>query len=435
MHKRLPIASSETGLAVLQALAQQKTMMAALEVMHAQIGNTFQITLPSFKPVVFVGPEANRHILVNERQSFCWRTESDPVTKLLRQGVLVLDGRQHDEVRRVMDAPLVRREVLPHVPSIVAETDQILDQWRDGQVVDMLVEMRRVALVALLRPLFKIDFLPQMENMWQTIMRVLAYISPGAWLVFPKAPRWGYGAAIAQMDAFLYRVIAARRANLGETDDLLGRLIASGMDDGLIRDQLLTMLIAGHDTSTALLAWVWLLLGRHPQTMAAVQAEVRQVLGKDKPTAVMLAELPLLDGVIKETLRLYPPIHVGNRFMPQETEVLGYGVPAGARVMLSIYLTQRDPAHWENPTAFCPERFALSESKAAKERPAMAYIPFGGGPRNCIGAAFAQVEAKAVLARILQRFDLVLARDGVRPFMGATLEPRPGVFMQVRSDE
>jgi len=226
-------------------------------------------------------------------------------------------------------------------------------------------------------------------------------------------------------------------------------LDAPDMDDDLIRDQLLTMLIAGHDTSTALLAWVLYLLGEHQEVMVQVEDELGvkgSEVGKWKAdlfsddSAEMektLNHLTFLDMVIKETLRLFPPIHVGNRFAKENLDLQGYAVPEETRVMVSIYLSHRDEAVWEDPEQFCPHRFDRHQkdagAEADKQRPPLAYIPFGGGPRNCIGATFAQIESKVVLARILQQFELQLSPgQKVRPYMGATLEPRPGVKMIVK---
>jgi cytochrome P450 len=417
------------GLKVTRELLRRRTPLAALEVMKQRLGNIFQITLPRFNPALFVGPEASREIMVTGRDHFSWRTESDPVCKLLRRGLLVVDGEEHDQYRALMDPPLHRRESLKHLEMMWQQTDRITADWPDGAQVDMLVEMRKVALLILVRALFGKDFMPDLARLWHSILAVLNYISPGLWIVWPKLPRWGYGKAIRQMDDYLYGIIRERREERGEEEeDLLGRLIAAGLPDDLIRDQLLTMLIAGHDTSTALLAWAMFLLGTHPEIMAQVKAEVDALLENEPPQAEHLPRLPLLDAVIKETLRLYPPIHVGNRRAVEETIVQGYAIPPNLRVMASIYLTHRDEAIWEEPGHFCPHRFA-AESK--EKRPPFAYIPFGAGPRNCIGAAFAQVEAKVVLARLLQQFDMELRRKDVRLHMGATLEPRPGVLMRV----
>jgi cytochrome P450 len=228
----------------------------------------------------------------------------------------------------------------------------------------------------------------------------------------------------------MYDLIARRKLSDVNGRDLLGQLLqTAGFDDDLIRDQLLTMFIAGHDTSTAHLAWTLYLLGSHPNALAQVRAEVDAVLAGDLPAAEHMNKLPFMDAVLKESLRLYPPIHLGNRFTNQDVQMCGYDLPADSRVMYSIYLAHRHPSYWQNPADFQPERFLHRQSG---ERPSLTYVPFGGGPRNCIGAVFAQIEAKVVLARILQQFDLKLEPDKVKAHMGATLEPRPGVFMTVQ---
>jgi cytochrome P450 len=427
---KLPTADGQTGLVVLRELARKRTLLAALSAMKRYLGNAFQITLPRFNPAVFVGPEASREIMVTRRDQFSWRTESDPVCKLLRRGVLVVDGEEHEQYRAIMDPSLYRPESIKHLELMWQQTDRVMAGWVAGEPIDMLVEMRKVALLILVQALFGVDFMPDMARLWQSVLGVIKYISPGLWIVWPKLPRWGYGKAIRQMDEYLYGVIKERRGARGERrEDLLGRLIGAGLPDDVIRDQLLTMLIAGHDTSTALLAWVLFLLGSHPEMMAQVKAEVDEVLAGEPPQEHHLHRLSLLDSVIKETLRLYPPIHVGHRRALGEATVQGYDIPPNSRVMASIYLTHRDEDVWEEPEKFCPHRFG--EAFRGK-RPSFSYIPFGGGPRNCIGAAFAQVEAKAVLARLLQQMDLELLQKNVRLHMGATLEPRPGVLMRVK---
>ena len=352
--------------------------------------------------------------------------DGDPVAMLLRHGVLVEDGDSHDQIRRAMNPALHRQMLQTYIEAMWRGTDQVMSRWADGAAVDMLPEMRRVALLVLLDTLFKVDFTPDMDRLWQAILKTLGYISPGVWMFSNKIPRPGYADGLRQMDDYLYQMIRLRRANLGEPTDLLGLLISDpNMDDNLIRDQLLTMLIAGHDTSTALLSWTLYLLGRHPAVMAQGQAEIRAVLGDQPPTFEQLHQLRFLDQIIDESLRLYPPIHLGSRLAAQDLEFNGYHIPAGTRVMYSIYVTQRMPEYWDAPDEFRPQRFAPDAPKPAP----YTYLPFGGGPRNCIGAAYAQVEAKVILARILQGRTLRLLPRRVNAHMGATLEPRPGVFM------
>ena len=447
----LPIAESEEGLTILKGLLKERSLLAALSLMREHVGPIFQITMPIFQPAVAIGPETNREILVTKRDEFSWRNESDPVVKLLRHGVLVVDGEEHDQLRAIMDPPLHRRNVIPHIPDFWRYTNNVIDTWEDGSTVDMLVEMRKVALLILMGTMFQVDFAPDMDRLWQPILKAIAYVSPGFWIMAPNMPRPGYKKHLDVLDTYLYQTIRARRSELenGKTavpGDLLAKLINEGLDDDLIRDQLLTMLIAGHDTSTALLAWVWYLLGTNPEAMAQAKAEVDAVIGNqlsvngkpitdNAPSIEQINQLIYLDMVIKEALRLYPPIHMGNRRALEDMTLAEYDVPQDTRVMYSIYLSHRDERYWDEPEAFCPHRFDKNQTQQG-ERPPLTYIPFGGGPRNCIGAAFAQVESKVVLARILQRFDLTLLNgDKIKPYMGATLEPKPGVLMRVSQRE
>jgi cytochrome P450 len=425
----IPIADGRTGLHALKGLVADRSLLTPLAVMHQHVGDIFQLTMPRFQPVVVVGPEANRQVLVTQRQQFSWRVDSDPVARLLRHGVLVEDGAEHGRLRALMEPSLQRRQVVAHVPDMVKWVDQVTADWQPGQPHDMLIEMRRVALLILVGALFQVDFTAVMPTLWPAILRTLAYIGPGLWILWPHMPRPGYQSALQQMDEYLYGLIRERRETAVPGNDLLSHLIATpGLDDDLIRDQLLTMFIAGHDTSTALLAWTLYLLGAHPHILQQAQAEVDAVLGKELPTADRLDELTLLDMVIKESLRLYPPIHVGNRRALTDIQVKGYDIPADTRLMYSIYLSHRHPAYWSDPGQFCPARFGPQAAKI----PPLTYVPFGGGPRFCIGAAFAQIEAKVVLARLLQRFNFqLLPGQRIRPYMGATLEPHPGVMMRV----
>jgi cytochrome P450 len=289
----------------------------------------------------------------------------------------------------------------------------------------MLVESRRIAQLIIMEVLFSVDFWDDLPHMWKPILKAIEYISPGAWIVFPKLPRMGYRKYLNTLDHYLYGIIQSRR-NAEHRDDLLGHLITAGLDDERIRDQMLTMLIAGHDTSTALLAWTFYLLGKNPEIYSRLQTELDKSLQGQLPVTPAGWQPPLLDEILKESLRLYPPIHLGNRRVTESIAFDGHDVPVGERLVYSIYLTHRDPDSWEAPEDFKPERFAHG-----RKHPPFAYVPFGGGPRACIGAAFGQAEARLVLARLLQTHRFQLMNPKVRIHMGATLEPKPGVFMQV----
>lgn len=422
----IPIPDPQLSLTALRAMIRERSVMAALLVFHRGVGDVFQINLPGFKPVMLAGPEGNRFVLVEARDRLLWRPRHDPVTRLLRHGVLVEDGATHDELRGAMMPALARKQLPAYADAMLRCTDQVADAWPLDRPLDMLDEMRRVALLILVETLFAVDFAPDMPRLWDAILRILRYISPGLWMIRRDVPRPGYGWARQAIDAYLYGIIRERRAAIerfAEANDLLSLLVRAGLPDGLIRDQLLTMLIAGHDTSTALLAWTLLLLGQHPEAARCVRDEVDTVLGGAPPTMADLDRLEYLGRVISEALRLYPPIHLGTREATVDLAYNDYCIPAGTRVLYSTYLTHRHPAHWDDPDRFVPDRFL---PERGRDRAHYTYLPFGGGPRNCIGMAFAQVESKIVLARLVQRFEFRLEPGHVHQHMGATLEPRMG---------
>ncbi|UCC61970.1 MAG: cytochrome P450, partial [Anaerolineae bacterium] len=341
--REVPTPTAEAGRRALRALIQQRNILAALRVFHEELGDVFGLSLGAFKPVFMVGPEACRYVLVTARHDLLWRPGHDPVAKLLRHGLLVEDGESHDTLRRQLNPSLHRKMLGGYVEAMWRDTDLVTAKWSPNKPVDMLVEMRRVALLIVMETLFKVDIGPDLERLFPAILTTLRYISPGLWTVWPGIPRPGFRRALRTMDDYLYRIIAARRETATDSDDdMLGLLVNTpGMSDDLIRDQLLTILIAGHDTSTALLAWALYLLGKHPEAMQRLQAEVDAVLGDAVPTLERVAELTYLEQVIDETMRLYPPIHIGNRIAARDLYFEGYHIPAGTRVVYSIYLTHR----------------------------------------------------------------------------------------------
>lgn len=406
--------NSQVGLAALKAFLATRSPLGPLKVMANRMGRFFQIPLPGFKPYVVFGPESNRKVLVTERDKVLWRNH-DPVTDLLRRGVLVTDGEDHDRTRKLMEPSLHPAHLDGYTKMMAFQARRVTAEWENSQTVDMLVESRKIALLIIMQALFGVDAWEDLPRIWQPILKAIQYISPGAWILWRKIPRPGYKKHLRALDAYLYEIIEERKKGK-EGHDLLQHLIDAGLDDRTIRDQMLTMLIAGHDTSTALLAWVFALLGQETALLRQLAADLDK---EDRP--------PLLDQVIKEALRLYPPIHIGNRMVTQDMDFGDGTVPAGSRLFYSIYLTHRDPAIWEDPDEFCPARF-----ERGRKTPPFSYVPFGGGPRACIGAAFGQVEARVVLAYLLRNFSFTpLNANEIHPHMGATLEPRPGVLMQI----
>lgn len=408
--------SPETGRAAMRALIKEGSPLGPLKVMAQHVGRFFQIPIPGFRPYVVFGAEANRKVLVTERDKVQWRN-TDPVTDLLRRGVLVTDGEEHDRYRELMEPPLHPSRLASYTNLMIEQTDRVSSTWKDGQIVDMLVESRKIALLIIMQTLFTRDAWDDLPHIWNPILKAIKFISPGMWIIWRDLPRLGFKKPLRELDDYLFGIIQERRKKKEGEADLLQHLIDAGLSDDVIRDQMLTMLIAGHDTSTALLAWTFALIGQHPDIHTRLLKEVDS-----------LDKSPLLDQVIKESLRLYPPIHIGNRRVAEQMEFSEGSIPAGERMFYSIYLTHRDPAIWDNAEKFCPERFAQG-----RKTPPFSYVPFGGGPRACIGAAFGQAEARLVLARLLQTHTFEFTNHKIHAHMGATLEPRPGVRMKVIS--
>lgn len=426
----VPRPTAAAGRMALRALLDGRSLLPVLSALHAELGDVFQLPMPHSSPVVLAGPQAARFLLVDARDDFRWRIESDPVARLFGHGVLVEDGAEHDRLRALMMPALHRRMLEGQVDAMNAAVDRLCAQWDAGAPQNMLPHMRALALDILARTLFAVDITPQLQYLWHSILRAIKFISPGMWILWPAVPRPGYARALKRLDDYLLQLVALKRAAGSRgAADVTSLLIEAGLDDQLIRDQLLTLLVAGHDTSTALLTWALYALATNPAVRCRAQAEMDAVLGSGQPQAAHLQQLPYLGQVVKETLRLYPPIHVGNRLTARDLEFNGCRLPAGTRVLFSIYLTQRHPQHWPEPDRFDPDRF-----DAALHPPPQpfTYLPFGGGPRFCVGAAMAQVETKLVLARLLQKYNFELPPQRMRFHMGATLEPARPVRLRMQ---
>jgi len=385
-----------------------------LEDIRDELGNIFQLSLGKFNPVFVSDPSMIRWTLTEGSTNFSWRPVNDPVTRLLGRGVLVTDGDEHDRLRSVMNPSAKKTSFIPQEDIIWRETDTVLNSLPRDQKRLLLDDMRIIALRIFWRVFAGEDLSPHLKKIWAPMLAALEYISPGLWVVTGKTPEPPQRAHLLH-DFLLDRIRVRREKPTG--GNLLDDLIQAGLSDQTIQDQMLTMLIAGHDTSTAMMAWTLVCLEQHPKWKTQLQDEIRSKLGDDPPRDESTCSLPILNAVIKETLRLYPPIHVGNRLTTDNITIGGYPLPAGQRVMLSIYLVHRHPQYWQDAKKFQPERW-LGEFRPAS----FSYIPFGGGPRNCIGGQFAQVEARIVLARILQKLDFHV-EGRILPWMNATLEP------------
>ena len=319
----------------------------------------------------------------------------------------------------------------------------MLERWQHAvthhQPLDVAEEMMRLTLRIVGQALFNIDLSDETGIVGQAFTALMApfmdYIyHPVPPLGFPTPRNRRIQQSIRTLDAVVLDIITEHCRSGAGNDDLLSMLleareeeIGEQMNDRQLRDEVMTLLLAGHETTSNALSWAWYLLSQYPDAERCLHAELEQVLGGRTPAVEDLSRLTYTRMVLEETLRLYPPAVGFNRKALADDEVGGYFVPAVTLIWLSPYVTHRHPDFWERPEVFDPERFSSERSAG---RPHFAHYPFGGGPRLCIGNHFAMMEAQLVLATIAQRYQLRLVPDHrVEPQVLLTLRPRGGLPM------
>jgi cytochrome P450 len=331
-----------------------------------------------------------------------------------------------------------QRRLATLVEGMAAETQVSLERWAraaaNGEVINMADETTALAMRVVTRALFSSGLSGGEKRLADAITVLIDELAfrfemplyPP--LGFPTPRNRNTRAAVRAVDDEVYAIIARRRANPDVKDDLLAMLMEArdegdgkGMTDHQLRDEVLIMFAAGHETTANAMAWALYELQRHPDVLTKLRIELAEVLGERTPTAADLPRLIYTRMVIDEVLRLYPPVAITNRQALLDDEVCGFRIPAGAVVGISPYMTHRDPHFWKDPLSFDPQHFSPEQ---AAGRPRFAYFPFGGVPRQCIGKDFALYEAAVVLAMAAQRFDWQLAPgEEVCPNLRVTFRP------------
>ena len=355
----------------------------------------------------------------------------------LGDGLITLEGVQHRWHRRLVQPVMHTRSIAAQADTMVTLAESRVASWADGSTVDILAEMQDLALRIVCAALFHVDTVEETERFVAAVHAFAASLNVVLRRAFP-IPGWLPTSGnrlrrrtVGAVDDLAYDLIRRRRRWPGE--DLLSLLVLASDADGgpalsdrEVRDELMTMFFAGHETSAATLTWSLYLLAQHPSIADDLRAEIA-ALGVTRVDLADLTRLPLLGQVVAETLRLYPPAWVFDRSPRRALAVGGYRIPRGANVLLSPWVVQRDPQVWDDPDAFRPSRFA-----GGANPPRSAYLPFGDGPRMCVGNRFAESEIRIVLATLLPRVDLSLVEgQTVQPEGDATLRPRGGLRMVV----
>jgi cytochrome P450 len=389
-------------------------------------------------------PDYVKYILQDHNSNYVKGGPINNLKLLVGEGLLTSEGSFWRRQRRLAQ-PAFHRQRLGLLASAMTDaTAEMLERWQTftagNQPFDVAAEMMRLTLIIVSRTLFGANVSGDTATVSQALTKSLKYVRQRSLSAFPLPAHWPlprnlqFQHARRDLDAIVYRFIEERRRSGRDHGDLLSMLMLAkdeetgeAMDDEQLRDEVMTIFLAGHETTANALSWTFYLLSLHPDVERRMHAEVAEVLGDRIPTVEDLPRLSYTRQVLDESMRLYPPAWLISRSPIQDDQIGGYTIAAGESIFISPYTMHRNPAYWDNPEGFDPERFT-PEKQAA--RPRLAYFPFGGGPRICIGNNFALMEAQLILAMVSQRYRLHLVPGHpVAPQPIITLRPRYGILM------
>jgi cytochrome P450 len=411
---------------------------------YERYGPVFTLRLFHGNVVFMLGPEANHYITVSHAANFTWReSHFRDLIGLMGDGLLTIDGDFHRRSRRIMLPGFHRERIAASVDVMVDETNAALDQLAAGDRIDLYAWTRRLALRIAMRALFGLD--PDggparaidAAGLFEQALSFFSTDYAFRMLRGPYTPWARLQQAARSLDRLIYAEISSRRASGERGEDILSLLLDAEDEDGntltdlQVRDEVMTLMFAGHDTTTSTVAFMFYELAHHPEIVARLLAEQDSALvdgragGRPNPSQLMSGELAELELVFDETLRMYPPAWIGPRRSVEAFEFAGHSVPGRAFVNYSSWASHHLPDVFPEPDQFRPERFA-PDAKAAL--PKGAYVPFGGGSRTCIGMRFGQLEIRTIATLLLSRFTLSVPDDFVLEIRQMpTISPKDGL--------
>lgn len=387
-------------------------------------------------------PDLIKDVLVTRAPNF---RKGDAVRvnrRIFGNGLLSSEGASWLQQRRLIQPAFHRTRIESYGQAMVAYAQRMLDGWQPGELRDIHEDMMRLTLEIVCRALFNLEIASH-EDRIAVALNTLMQLSTGGRMLLPQILRRiptrtnrKYERATHELDSVVYSIIQERQAAPQDgSNDLLSALLEARYEDGSsmsvqqLRDEVMTLLLAGHETTAVTLSWVWLLLSQHPQVEQQLWSEIDTVLKGRPPEVRDIANLNFAEHVVKEAMRLYPPAWAIVRTALTDTAIGNYTLPAGSTAIMSQWVTHRDPRFYDEPEVFRPNRWLDERSNFL---PKFAYFPFGGGPRICIGASFAMTEAVLVLVTIAQKWQIRLASTiPPEPIPGITLRPRGGVKVNV----
>jgi len=411
-------------------------------------GDVSRYRLGPLSSYLIVHPEGVRHVLQENVKNYTKDHVSYSMARwIVGNGLVTSQGSFWLRQRRLAQPAFHRQRVAAMGQGMVRATGELLEHWEaqspSGEPFDIVEEMMRLTLRIVCEALFGTQVEAQARELsrafnliseqFVTRFRTFRVLPP----MLPTHYDREFRAAVKTLHTVVADIITERRRRNEDLGDLLSMFMLARdeetgeqMDDTQLRDEVCTMLLAGHETTATTLSWVWAVLEHHPEVEARLHAEVDAVLGGRLPTADDVPRLNYTRMVVEETMRLYPPLYIFSRKVKEDDVIGGYRIAAGTSVDISPWLTHRHPDFWEEPEAFRPERFTPEQ---VAQRPRFAYFPFSGGPRQCIGNNFALMEAQLILATMAQRVRLSAGTGSLPvPDPLITLRPKGGLPMRPR---
>jgi cytochrome P450 len=389
---------------------------------------------PAPEPAYLINhPDYIRHILVDNNRNYSKDTYSNRLfSKVIGQGLLTTEGEVWRKQRRLMQPAFHHRRIELLDRMIVEVSESMLDHWQQAYVlnqpVDIAREMAALTLTVTTRSLFGVDLGDEVREVGEIVNQAAVYLEkPSNSRLVQSTQRLG---------AVVDRIIQQRKQDFTDGGNLLSSMLlarddqsGTGMDDEQLRNQVMTLILAGYETTASALTWTWHLLAQNLWAVDRLRSEMREILGGRPPRYADLEQLPFTGMVLDESLRLFPPAWVLGRRALGEDVIGGFHIPADAVIAICIYVLHRHPDFWEQPDTFDPERFSVERSQGRNK---FAYIPFGAGPRQCIGNNFGLMEAALVMACVLHRFELhSVPNMEISPQALFVLRPNRGVLMSL----
>lgn len=433
------------GLESLVPLGLGRDPLASVTNLARTYGDISHVVAGGEHLVLLNHPQLVKDVLVTNQRHFRKGRGLERARRLLGDGLLTSEGDTHLRQRRLIQPAFHKERIASYGSAMTDYADRVQGRWRDGATLDIAEEMMHLTLGVVGRTLFNADVEAQARHVGEALTAVLASFwttmlpFPDLLERLPIPMMRRARAARAQLDAIIYGLIAERRRTPGDRGDLLSMLLMAqdeeqggrGMSDTQVRDEAMTIFLAGHETTANALSWTWYLLASAPDEERRLHDEVDSVLAGRLPTVADLPRLRVVEQVVTEAMRLYPPAWIIGRRAIGEYAVGNYVLPPRTIVLLSPYVLHRDPRYFAEPDCFRPQRWTPEFRQAL---PPFAYFPFGGGARRCIGEAFAWMELVLVVATIAQRWRMRLVPGHpVAPQPVVTLRLKHGLRMTVAS--